>query len=158
MQMENYVFFKTNDSQTIELLMVLVAQGRASIVDEKDGIQVQVCRKSDAGIVEAIKRVVKDFVAKAQWVAIYRVLVDYHDFPSGYKDFYERITEMMPHYASSHPCDEQAIQKGMLSSAILAKPYEKWKEYKPKKNERAFIRHKRTADRFLELLNNLTLR
>ena len=40
MQMENYVFFKTNDQETIELVMVLVRQGRASMVDEKGGKQV----------------------------------------------------------------------------------------------------------------------
>ena len=154
--MEDYVFFKTKDPETIELIKVLVRQGRASMVDEKVGKQV--CRKSDDEIAQAIEQLLKEFAVKAQWVAVYRVLVDYHGFPSGYKDFQRRIEKIMPLYKGSYPCDEQAIQKGMMSSGILAKPYEKWKDYQPKKHERAFIQQKHTAEHFLKLLNDPTLR
>ena len=152
MQMENYVFFKTNDPETIELVMVLVRQGRASMVDEKGGKQV--CRKSDDEIVQAIEQLLKEFAVKAQWVAVYRVLVDYYGFPSAFSDFCKRIQKMMPHYKGSFACDYQAIQKG-IGNGILTKPYEKWKTHNPPKSDKFFLRQKRTADKLLELLDDI---
>ena len=148
--MEDYVFFKTKDPETIELIKVLVRQGRASMVDEKGGKQV--CRKSDDEIAQAIEQLLKEFAVKAQWVAVYRVLVDYYGFPSAFKEFCKRIQKMMPHYKGSFACDYQTIQKGVCD--ILAKPYEKWKEHTPQNDERSFIRQRCTAERFMLLLKD----
>ena len=151
--MEEYVFFKTKDPTAIRLMMSMVEQGRASVVRNEAGKQA--CRMSDDEIVKGIKMALEKFSVKTQWVAVYRILVDYYGFPSGYLDFYERIQKMMPDCRSKYACTYQAIQKGMLSSGVLMKPYTEWKAYIPKNDGKAFLRQLRMAECFLELLKAL---
>ena len=108
----------------------------------------------DAEIAGAIRTLLPEFATVTQWVAIYRILVDYHGFPQPFSDFCKRINKMMPDCKSRFACDYQAIQKG-IGNGILKKPYEDWKTYQPKKNDKVFPRQKRTAERFLELLEKV---
>jgi len=108
----------------------------------------------DAEIVSAIKTLLPEFATITQWVAIYRILVDYHGFPQPFSDFCRRIYTMMPDCKSRFACDYQAIQKG-IGNGILKKHYDVWKTYQPKKNDKVFPRQKRTAERFLQLLEKV---
>lgn len=125
------------------------------VFDEGEG---QTCHRSDEEIAEAVERMLREFAVKAQWVAIYRVLVDFYGFPSGYRDFSKRIGRMMPRYGGRLACDEQTIQKGIMAHPVLTKHYEKWLAYEPKDGERSVARQKHTAMRFLRLLDDRTLR
>lgn len=109
---------------------------------------------SDAEIASAIKALLHEFTTITQWVAIYRILVDYHGFPQPFSLFCRRIYTMMPGFKSRFACDYQAIQKG-IGNGILKKPYDEWLTYQPKKNDKVFPRQKRTAERFLQLLEKV---
>lgn len=143
------ISIKTENQKVIELIKVL-ATFEHTIVVFDDGKE-QVCHKSDAEIAEAIELLLKDFAVKTQWVAIYRILVDYYGFPKPFYEFCNRIQKMMPRCHSKYACTYQAIQKG-IGYEILAKPYENWKEHKPKDADKSFRRQLHTAKRFLELL------
>ena len=108
--------------------------------------------KSDAEIAQAIKLVMMHFSVGAQWVAIYRVLVDIYGFPDEYAAFCERMKDVMRGVECEYPCDYQSIQKGIGTRGILSKPYSEWCTYKPKKGDIVFPRQKKVADKLLELL------
>lgn len=108
--------------------------------------------KSDEEIVLAIKSLMVYFSVKAQWVAIYRVLVDYYGFPTELTSFCNRIKSLMKGVSCEYPCNYQSIQKPLASCAILQKHYSKWQEYMAKKDDRVFPRQKKIADKLLELL------
>lgn len=143
--MEDYIFFKTKDPEAIELITVLVKQGR--VVQVLNGGE----NMSDAEIAEAIKHTLVQFSVKTQWVAVYRILVDYYGFPKGYKAFCKRVENMMSDYKGAFACDYQAVQKG-IGNGILAKPYEEWKAYKRKDTDTAFQRQLLIAEAFLRSL------
>ena len=108
--------------------------------------------KSDEEIAQAIKSVMAYFSVKAQWVAIYRVLVDYYGFPKELTSFCQRIKLIMKGVSCEYSCDYQSIQKPLASCGILQKHYSKWQEFIAKKGDRVFPRQKKIADKLLELL------
>ena len=108
--------------------------------------------KSDAKIAQAITMVMTLFSVGAQWVAIYRVLVDIYGFPHEYAAFCQRIKDVMGGTECKYPCAYQSIQKGIGTRGIFSKPYREWCTYKPKKGDRVFPRQKMVADKLLELL------
>ena len=144
--MEDYVFFKTKDPETIELIRVLVKQGKVTQV-LNDGES-----KSNVEIAEAIKQILGLFSVKTQWVAVYRILVDYYAFPKGYKAFCKCVKNMMSDYKGTFAFDYQAIQKG-IGNGILTKPYEEWKAYKHKNTDKTFQRQLHIAEALLRSLS-----
>ena len=151
--MNNKVLVEIIKPEAMEWLELMGKQGLVRLLDDKSSEP-----KSDDEIAEAVEQMLGEFAVKAQWVAIYRVLVDFYGFPSGYRDFSKRIGRMMPRYGGRLACDEQTIQKGIMAHPVLTKHYEKWLAYEPKDGERSVARQKHTAMRFLRLLDDRTLR
>ena len=76
---------------------------------------------------------------QAQYVGVYRILVDYGGFPSEMTSFCRRIVGLgLKHDGSEleYKSFYQSIQKGILSHSVLSKPYEMWVSYKCQKGER----------------------
>ena len=107
---------------------------------------------SDDEIRAAICKVVLSFTVGTQWVAVYRILVDFYGFPKAYDLFCAKIEKIMKGVNLTVPCDYQAIQKPMASHAFLRKHYNQWKEYVINKNDRVFPRQKKIADMLFETL------
>ena len=107
---------------------------------------------SDDEIKEAILSVIPYFSVKSQWVAVYRVLVDYYGFPDEITAFCERICQSMRGTHITFTIDYQCIQKPLAANGILQKPYSQWKVYCAKKGDRVFTRQKMIAERLLKAL------
>ena len=107
---------------------------------------------SDNEFRTAISKVSTSFTVGTQWVAVYRILVDFYDFPEAYDAFCTKIERLMKGINLTYSCDYQTIQKPLSSHAILQKHYNQWKEYKAKKEDRFFPRQKKIADMLFELL------
>ena len=107
---------------------------------------------SDNELRIAICRVLAGFTVGTQWVAVYRILVDFYNFPEAYDAFCTKIEKLMKGVNPTFPCDYQTIQKPLSSHAILQKHYNQWKEYNAKKEDRFFPRQKKIADMLFELL------
>lgn len=104
---------------------------------------------SDDVIADAVESVVKHFVVAAQWVAVYRILVDYFDFPKNMKSFVERINGVMGDRKLQYPIKYQSIQKSMNDD--LREEYVYWKEL-AKEGNAAFNRQKKIADELYGIL------
>ena len=87
-----------------------------------------------------------------QWVALYRILVDFCDFPSEIQSFCDHINDCLAGRKLSHPCRYQNIQKNL--TGILAKPYKQWITYEGDKDI-GFKRQKRVADQFLVIIRRI---
>ena len=142
---------KGDTKKQIKLAEALLENGIVNSIIAAEG-ELGHAMKSDEEIARAIKSVMVYFSVKAQWVAIYRVLVDYYGFPAELTSFCKRIKLIMKGDSCKYPCDYQSIQKPLASCAILQKHYSKWQEYKIKKGDRVFPRQKKIADKLLELL------
>lgn len=99
-----------------------------------------------------ICKVMPSFTVGTQWVAVYRILVDFCGFPEAYDAFCIRIEKLTKGMKLSFPCDYQAIQKPLAAHAILQKHYSQWKVYIAKKDDRTFPRQKKIADFLFEML------
>ena len=110
---------------------------------------------SDEEYREAVRQVSVSFTVGTQWVAVYRVLVDFYGFPSEMTLFCDRINELMKEVSLEYPCNYQSIQKPLASKAILQKHYSKWREYDVKKCDRVFPRQKKIADKLLKVLQSM---
>ena len=86
-----------------------------------------------------------------QWVALYRILVDYCNFPSEIQAFCNHIDDCMAGRKLSRPCKYQNIQKYL--TGILAKPYKQWLAYKGQ--DIGFTRQKKVAERFLAIIRRI---
>ena len=102
----------------------------------------------------AICKVLSSFTVGTQWVAVYRILVDFYGFPEAYDAFCDKIEKLMKGVNLTFPCDYQAIQKPLASCAILQKHYDQWKVYVVKKGDRFFPSQKKIADMLLEALES----
>lgn len=109
---------------------------------------------SDDEIKGAILDVMPFFSVKSQWVAVYRILVDYCGFPNEIAAFCKRISKLMRGTKLCFPIDYQSIQKPLAAKSILQKPYRHWKMYCIKKGDRFFARQMMTAERLLKALRN----
>lgn len=142
------IVIETDDPVVIECAESFKRHGRAKVTFDSD-IPLPL---TDAEITEAIKKLTTTFATNTQWVAIYRILVDYYDYPAQYSEFCENI--LTRHKLK---CNYQSIQKG-IGYGILTKKYKEWLKYKPKPKEIAFPRQLRTASLFLELLKHDNIR
>ena len=107
---------------------------------------------SDNELRTAISKVLTSFTVGTQWVAVYRILVDFYGFPEAYDAFCTKIKNLMKGINLTYPCDYQTIQKPLSSHAILQKHYNQWKEYNAKKEDRFFPRQKKITDMLIKLL------
>ena len=141
---------ETECEDIIEMINVQVKCGRAKLipVDGYGGVPV----RSEEEIRDAILKVLAYFAVKSQWVAVYRILVDYCGFPSEVKSFCQRIKLLMRGYDCKFTCNYQSVQKSLASKRILQKPYSDWEGYVVKDGERFFARQKMIADKLFELL------
>ena len=142
------IIIETDDPVVIECAESFKRHGRAKVTFDSDIPRTL----TNAEITEAIKKLTTTFATNTQWVAIYRILVDYYDYPAQYSEFCKEI--LAKHNIE---CDYQAIQKG-IGYGILTKKHKEWLKYKPKPKEIAFPRQLRTANLFLELLKHDNIR
>ena len=149
------VFFEPGDKPELrDVLLSLQKCGMGFVIIDETSKKVY--RKlSDNEYREAIRQICGCFTIGSQWVAVYRVLVDFYDYPSDMPAFCSKIDILMKEVNLSFPCDYQSIKKSLASCAILQKHYSKWQEYVAKKGERIFPRQKMIADRFLDQLEKL---
>ena len=103
-------------------------------------------------VVQALMEIVSLMVFDNQWVALYRILVDFCNFPSEIQAFCDKIEESLIGRKLLRPCKYQNIQKNL--TGILAKPYKEWLTYKGSKDT-AFNRQKRIADQFLIIVRRI---
>ena len=149
------VIFEPGDKpEQRELIMSLQKCGlKFVIVDETSKT---VHRKlSDKECREAIRLLSCSFTVSTQWVAVYRILVDFYGYPSDMSAFCSKIEALMKGVKLTFPCNYQAIQKPLASNSILQKHYCKWLEYKAQKGDRVFPRQKMIADKLFELLGGV---
>ena len=129
----------------------LLKCGLDFVIVEEDSKQIHRLL-SDVELRAAICKVLPSFTVGTQWVAVYRILVDFYGFPEAYDVFCAKIERLTKGVNLSFPCDYQAIQKPLASCAILQKHYEQWKVFVAKKDDRIFPRQKKIADMLFELL------
>lgn len=110
-------------------------------------------RAYDSEVVEVLKQLTDEGIIsmQVQFVAVYRVLVDFFSFPAEYTSFCRRIVDMGVRFMGKtleYESLYQSVQKGIQSHPLLISPYKKWQEYKPVRNDRAvtFNRQKLVAD------------
>ena len=87
-----------------------------------------------------------------QWVALYRILVDFCNFPSEIQAFCDHIDDCLAGRKLSRPCRYQNIQKYL--TGILAKPYKQWLTYEGRQDT-GFKRQKRVAEKFLAIVRRI---
>lgn len=87
-----------------------------------------------------------------QWVALYRILVDYCNFPSEIQAFCDHVDNCLAGRKLSRPCRYQNIQKYL--TGILAKPYKQWLTYEGPQDT-GFKRQKRVAEKFLAIVRRI---
>lgn len=87
-----------------------------------------------------------------QWVALYRILVDFCNFPSEIQAFCDHIDDCLAGRKLSRPCRYQNIQKYL--TGILAKPYKQWLTYEGYQDT-GFKRQKRVAEKFLAIVRRI---
>jgi hypothetical protein len=94
-----------------------------------------------------------------QFVAVYRILTDFCNFPKEYTSFSHRIINLnlklkgeLLEYKSLY----QSIQKGINSHPVLIASYKRWTEYKPETDEHysVFKRQKVVADALIKILRD----
>lgn len=146
------VIFEPGDKpEQRDLIKNLLACGVEFVLIDETSKKVH--RKlSDNEYREAIREVSFSFTVSTQWVAVYRILVDFYGYPLDMSAFCSKIEVLMKGVKLTFPCDYQSIQKPLSSCAILQKHYSKWQEYVAKKGDRVFPRQKMIADKLLELL------
>lgn len=110
---------------------------------------------SDDEVRDAILCVMPHFSVGSQWVAVYRVLVDFCGFPAELTAFCSRITQLMRGTGVHFPIDYQSLQKPLAANAILQKCYRQWQVYVAKKGDRFFRRQMMIAERFLAALKSV---
>ncbi|MBQ8154669.1 MAG: hypothetical protein IJ069_13510 [Prevotella sp.] len=92
-----------------------------------------------------------------QFVAVYRVLSDFCNFPKEITSFCHKIIGLALEL-KGEPLEYkslyQSVQKGINAHPALPMSYKRWTEYQIKDGERAstFLRQKAVADRLMEIL------
>ncbi len=137
------VILEKGDKPEVKELVRQLQKLVPGIVIIEDETQQEHWLLSDDEIREAILSVMPFFSVKSQWVAIYRILVDYYGFPEEVAAFCSRISKMI---------DYQSVQKPLAANRILQKPYIQWKVFCAKKGDRVFSRQKMIAERLLKAL------
>ena len=146
------VIFEKGDKPEVKELVRQLQKLVPGMVIIEDESQQEHWLLSDDEIRTAIRKVLSSFTVGTQWVAVYRILVDFYGFPVAYDVFCAKIEKLMKGVNLTFPCDYQAIQKPLASYAILQKHYDQWKVFVAKKDNRIFPRQKKIADMLFELL------
>ena len=136
-----------------ELIYALQKYGVQFVIVEEETKQVHRLLSNNE-FRTAICKVLQSFTVGTQWVAVYRILVDFYGFPEAYDAFCDKIEKLMKGVNLTFPSDYQAIQKPLASCSILQKHYDQWKVYVVKKGDRIFPRQKKIADMLFEALEN----
>ena len=148
------VILETGDKPEVKAVVYSLQKcGLDFVIVEEEAKQVHRLL-SDDEFRTAICKVLQSFTVCTQWVAVYRILVDFYGFPEAYDVFCTKIGKLMKGVNLTFPCDYQAIQKPLASCAILQKHYDQWKVYVAKKDDRAFPRQKKIADLLFEQLQS----
>ena len=106
---------------------------------------------AEVNVDRAVVPTEKEPSVKSQWVAIYRVLVDFYGWPGELTAFCQRVEQLPFSHALDYPCDYQAVQKA--KNGILAKHYKHWESFSlTDKVNTCFSRQKLIADRLLTFL------
>ena len=147
------IIIETSNEEIIAQAEVWAKYGRAKVtIDPGDGQHPII---TDTDIRDAVLGVLPYFSVKSQWAAVYRVLVDYYGFPKEMKAFCDRIGLLIKGRNVEFPCDYQSLQKAMSANGILRKPYDVWKSYQPRPDEKFFARQKRIAELLLKALREV---
>ena len=77
------------------------------------------------------------FSVRSQWVAVYRILVDYYGFPEEVAAFCNRISKLIRGTEVYFTIDYQSVQKPLAANGILQKPYSQWQVFCAKKGDRS---------------------
>lgn len=119
---------------------------------------------SDEQIKEILQSMLDDgtIVMGVQFVAVYRILVDFCHFPVEKKSFCRRIEKMelvLDKKVLGRDSLYQSVQKGFKTISVFVNHFKKWETYTPQQNERisAFSRQKLVADRLLACLKERNL-
>lgn len=104
---------------------------------------------TDGQVAECIVELMPSLGFDNQWLAIYRILVDFCNFPKEIQAFCDKIDECLAGQCISRPCRYQNIQKYL--DGIFKEHYRKWHNY-PHQEETAFVRQKQTAGKLLEII------
>lgn len=110
---------------------------------------------------EILTGLIKEGIIDGQYhfVAVYRILTDFCNFPKEYTSFSHRIIELKLEL-KGEPLEYkslyQSVQKGITSHYVLPMSYKKWTEYKPEKDEHfnIFSRQKAVADKLIKILRD----
>lgn len=99
---------------------------------------------------------------QAQFVGVYRVLVDFGGFPTEITSFCRRVIGLGLKFdgcALEYKSFYQSVQKGIQTHSVFAMPYKKWADYECKTDERAstFLRQKAVADKLIALMRDRNL-
>lgn len=93
------------------------------------------------------------------FVAVYRILTDFCNFPKDYTEFSRCIIDLDLEL-DGKPIEfdslRQSISKSIKSHPVLIKPYKKWTEHKPDNDEKynLFRRQKAVADALIKILRD----
>lgn len=107
---------------------------------------------SNEQAVAALMEVMSLLTFDNQWVALYRILVDFCQFPSEIQAFCDRIDDCLAGRKLLRPCKYQNIQKYL--TGILAKPYKQWLTYNGHQDT-GFMRQRRVAEKFLAIVRRI---
>ena len=107
---------------------------------------------SDEQVVAALMEMMPLTSFDNQWVALYRILVDFCNFPSEIQAFCDRIDDCLSGRRLSRPCRYQNIQKYL--TGVLSKPYKQWLTYEGHEDT-GVKRQKRVAEKFLAIIRRI---
>lgn len=107
---------------------------------------------SDEQAVAALMEIMPFISFDNQWVALYRILVDFCSFPSEIQAFCSHIERCVAGRRLARPCRYQNIQKYL--TGILARPYKQWLTYEGHLDT-GFRRQKRVAEKFLAVVRRI---
>ena len=146
------VILEQGDKPEVKELVRQLQKLVPGIVIIEDKTQQEHRLLSDDEIREAILSVMPFFSVRSQWVAVYRILVDYYGFPEEVTAFCNRISKLMRGTEVSFTIDYQSVQKPLAANGILQKPYSQWQVFCAKKGDRVVTRQKMQAERVVKAL------
>ena len=146
------VFIEHGDEPDVITLVYNLRRCGVKLEIVNDGQEMPHIPVRDEDIKAAIVKVMSCFSVSTQWCAIYRILVDYCDYPEEITSFCREIEKLMKGVNLSYPCNYQSIQKTLSSRAIFQKNYSQWKEQFPLKRDKTFQRQLKVADSLLRCL------
>lgn len=148
-----------DDADKIWLAEAMIANGlvrkieRESYRDSYIQNNSSLYSRSREEVAEAVVDVVGRFGVSTQWVAVYRVLVDYCGWNDYIPAFVRIMNILMRDVNVSCKCSYQSIQKPLSQNSILRKDFREWKKYDVPKGDRVFPRQMKIAQMLLERLS-----